>query len=74
MNQIRAEHLAWCKRRAMAYVDAGDLLSAFTSLCSDLGKHPQTRGHAGIELGVRLLYAGQLVTAEQMRDFITGFA
>ena len=39
MNKpTRAEHLAWCKKRALEYVDAGDLLQAYTSMASDLGK------------------------------------
>lgn len=38
----RAEHLAWAKRRAIEYIDAGDLKSAVTSFASDLGKHPGT--------------------------------
>lgn len=38
----RDEHVAWCKTRALAYVDAGDLNNAFASMCSDLRKHPDT--------------------------------
>lgn len=34
----RGEHLAWCKDRALAYVERGDLVSAVASLISDLGK------------------------------------
>jgi hypothetical protein len=74
MYRSAVEHLAWCRSRALAYVDAGDLPSTWASLCSDLGKHPQTSGHAGIELGSRLLFAGHLATARQMRDFIEGLA
>jgi hypothetical protein len=32
----RDEHLAWCKRRALGYVDAGDLTHAVASMASDL--------------------------------------
>lgn len=35
----RAEHIAECKKRALAYIDAGNLIHAFTSMTSDLGKH-----------------------------------
>lgn len=43
MNEVtRNEHLAWCKKRALEYVDAGDLLNAVTSMGSDLSKHPET--------------------------------
>jgi hypothetical protein len=36
----RDEHLAWCKRRALEYVDAGDLAHAIASMASDLKTHP----------------------------------
>lgn len=68
----RAEHLAWCKERALAYLP-GDLTNALASMTSDLGKHDDTRGHAGIELGMRLLIAGHLSTATEMQRFIEGF-
>jgi len=41
-TDTRAEHLAWCKERALAYVEQGDLNNAFASLISDLRKHPET--------------------------------
>jgi hypothetical protein len=34
----RAEHLAWCKARALEYLDSGDPGQAITSFISDLGK------------------------------------
>lgn len=40
----RDEHLAWAKRRALEYVDAGMLVQAVTSMGSDLNGHPETRG------------------------------
>ena len=69
----RAEHLAWCKTRALEYVDAGDWHNAFGSMASDLDKHPETRGHAGIELGMMQLMAGLLSSSRDMREFIEGF-
>lgn len=42
----RTEHLAWCKRRALEYVEAGDLSSAVASMGSDLRKHPEMDDHA----------------------------
>lgn len=69
----RAEHLAWCKRRALEYVDAGDLNQAFASMGSDLGKHPETRDHSGIMLGTMMLLGGHLSTRQDMRKFIEGF-
>jgi len=69
----RAEHLAWCKTRALGYVDLGDMASALASMGSDLDKHPQTKGHPGTELGTMLLINGNLGTAAEMRKFIEGF-
>jgi hypothetical protein len=38
----RDEHLAWCKRRALESVDAGDLTNAVGNMASDLKTHPDT--------------------------------
>lgn len=38
----RAEHLAWCKARAIELVDAGELAGAVASMTSDMEKHPET--------------------------------
>jgi hypothetical protein len=42
MTVTRNEHLAWCKSRALEYVDADDLAYAVASMASDLKKHPDT--------------------------------
>jgi hypothetical protein len=69
----RAEHLAWCKRRALEYCDIGDVNQAFASMGSDLGKHPKTENHPAIQLGMMMLMSGHLSTPEKMRKFIEGF-
>ncbi len=69
----REEHLQWCKDRALEYVEAGDNDQAFTSMASDLGKHDETREHAGIRLGMMMLLARKLEGGEAMRKFINGF-
>ena len=69
----RAEHLAWCKQRALEYIDQGDLTSAYASVASDLGKHPETQNHAAIGLGMAMMINGHLSTAAKMREFIEGF-
>ena len=69
----RAEHLQWCKDRALEYLDSGDSSQAFTSMMSDLGKHPETENHAAIQLGVMLMFSGNLNTVSEMRKFIEGF-
>jgi len=72
MAQSRAEHLAWCKQRALQYVDSGDTANAFASLVSDLRKHPETEDHAAAELGMMLMMSGHLSTEKDMREFIEG--
>ena len=43
MTMTRAEHLAWCKKRAHEYADQGDFQNAVTSMLSDMDKHDETR-------------------------------
>lgn len=69
----RSEHLAWCKQRALQYIDKGDINGAFTSMVSDLDKHDDTRGHHGCTLGMGMLMTGALSRPEDMRRFIEGF-
>lgn len=69
----RTEHLNWCKSRALEYCDAGDVSGAFASMTSDLGKHPDTSNHVGIQMGAMLIFSGNLKTVSEMRDFINGF-
>lgn len=69
----RAEHLQWAKERALAYISKSEISQAFTSMASDLGKHPDTANHAGIQLGLAMMLNGQLSTAEKMQHFIEGF-
>lgn len=69
----RQQHLEWCKKRALEYVDAGDVKQAYASMASDMNKHPDLAGHAALGLGMMLLMGGQLSTPEKMREFINGF-
>lgn len=69
----RAEHLAMSKARALKYVDAGEVTQAYTSMVSDLNKHPETSNHGAIQLGMMLMMGGHLSTPEKMREFINGF-
>jgi hypothetical protein len=73
MPQSRAAHLAWCKQRALAYVEAGDLQGAFASMGSDLRKHPDTDNPHIQALGLGLMMNGHLDTQAKMRDWINGF-
>lgn len=69
----RTEHLAWCKKRALEYVDMGDISQAIASMCSDLGKHPETASPVAIQLAVMMLTSGQLRTPDEARKFINGY-
>jgi hypothetical protein len=69
----RAEHLAWCKERALEYCKRGELTNAMASMASDLRKHEETAKHPGIMLGMSLMIIGDLNTSEKMRRFIDGF-
>lgn len=69
----RAEHLAWCKQRALEYCDIGDTAQAWASMASDMGKHPETEKHAALELGHMMLFGGHLNQPDAMAKFIRGF-
>jgi hypothetical protein len=69
----RAEHLAWCKQRALECADRGEVAYAMSSLISDLGKHPETAGHSGIELMTMLAMTGEFERPGELRKFIEGF-
>lgn len=70
----RAEHLAWCKERALGYVEKGDLTNALASMSSDIRKHPETDTRAAAVLlsmeGVRCVMNSD---AAGMRRLIEGF-
>ncbi len=74
MNEnSRESHVAWCKSRALPYIDAGDLKGALMSMVADLGKHQDTQGHIGITMGLMDMRGGKLNSADEMREFINGF-
>ena len=74
MGQTRAEHMAACKKRALAYLP-GDPREAITSMLSDLSKHDETgnlcEGILG-ELAMQIMMKGG--GAEEARRWIEGFA
>ena len=71
----REKHLAWCKERALQYLEEGDIdiNSAWASMVSDMEKNPLTKDHPLIDLGTTLFLAGQLDSTEKMRKFIEDF-
>jgi hypothetical protein len=68
----RDEHMALCKKRALAYLDDGDAKSAVASMLSDLDKHDETRqvGQAMGNLGLLYLMNGDDLG---VRRWIEGF-
>lgn len=72
----RAEHLQWCKDRAIAELNRGGIpavMNAWKSMMSDLSKHSETKDHIAIDLGCSLMMVGGLCRDQDMRDFINGF-
>lgn len=68
----RQEHIEWCKRRALEYLDEGAVQNAVTSMLSDIGKHPETIDKTGalVALAMVALQSGDVGEA---RRFIEGF-
>lgn len=71
-TRSRDEHLAWAKTRALEYLDRGDLEQAFTSMASDLSKHPELQRVGEHMSSVGLLYLMNR-DARQLRRWIEGF-
>jgi hypothetical protein len=65
----RAEHLQWCKDRALEYVEMGDHSQAVASMMSDLGKHPETAGSREVGMFIALT----IKNASDARRFVEGF-
>ncbi len=72
MDMTRAEHVRWCKRRAMEYVQAGDFAQAIASMLSDLGKHPETVNLAAGPLAMMGIMSAK--SRSEATQFIEGFA
>lgn len=68
----RQEHIEWSRARALEYLDAGDIMTAVTSMMSDLEKHPATKVNNATlyMLGVVAVNSGDPAEA---RRFIEGF-
>ena len=71
-NITREQHIQWCKDRALAYVEIGQLSEAITSMFSDLGKHEETKV-VPAPLMVLGTQAGASGSRQRVKDFITGF-
>ena len=71
----RAEHMAWCKERALEYADKGDAGLAMSSLVQDLGANPETAGSVQVVTGLMMPLAllGEFEKPGELRKFIEGF-
>ena len=69
----RSEHLEWCKKRALEFIEAGDLQQAYASMASDMRKHPETANNPAIDMGFQMIFGGLLSTAPEMEKYINGF-
>lgn len=69
----RAEHLAWCKARALKYLDAGNIQDAVVSMLSDIQKHSETAPPMGSPLNMLGLMAAMNNDHPAARRFIEGF-
>lgn len=70
----REEHLEWAKQRALAYLDGGDPRQGFTSMLSDLTKHPDLKDHIGGKMGVGfMMLPGWIDNTAEVRRWIVGF-
>ena len=70
----RDEHLEFAKKRALEYLDRGDVRNGFTSMLSDLGKHDELKDHVGCKMGVGfMLVPGWIDNPTEVRRWIVGF-
>ena len=69
----RQERLDWCKKRALEYIDQGNMVNAISSMGSDLNKHPDTKDHPAMLLLMLLYTNGMIDTPEEFRKYIEGF-
>jgi len=70
--RTREEHLDFCKQRALAYLDVGEIDNAVTSMLSDLGKHPETTA-IGQKLSMLAIIYMMNKDIDGARGFIEGF-
>jgi len=69
----RQEHLQWSKDRAIQILNEGDVAGSYSSFMCDMNDHPELANHLALEMGMMLLFGGQLSTYSEMKNFIEGF-
>lgn len=70
----REEHMKWCKERALAEIDRGDLSGAVASMASDLTKHDETKAVANPSLMMLGMMDAAAGNSDGVRRWIEGFA
>jgi hypothetical protein len=73
MTVTRDEHLAWCKQRAIQYLETGDLAGAAASMISDLGKWKEPLYDPMLLNTLAMDGIMFRKTVPQMRNWIEGF-
>ncbi len=73
MEIDKEEHMQQSKDRALQFLEKNDVAGAWNSMVADLERHPETKGHSGITLGMKLYLMGSIVSVEKMKKFIEGF-
>lgn len=68
----RDQYLEQAKQRALKYLPHNPA-EAWTSMFSDLDKHPELKDHPGIRLGIMLMMTGKHHDINEARRFIEGF-
>jgi hypothetical protein len=71
-TMTRDEHLEHCKRRALEYLDAGEVQNAICSMMSDMRQHEETKSMNQAILALGLLIATNEDPIEARR-WIVGF-
>lgn len=69
----RAQHLQWCKYRALQILDSGDHAGAVASMLSDLRKWDRPLYDADTLLTLQMDGVMFCKTADQVRHWIEGF-
>lgn len=69
----RKEHVEWCKKRALEYLDRGDIKNAITSMISDMRKHPGVDKEFINMMSSLALFELLNPSDGSARRFITGF-
>jgi hypothetical protein len=70
--RTRDEHLAWCKKRALEYLDRGEIVNAIASMGSDLTKHEELK-NIGLNMGPMGLFYAMNGDFDGARRWIEGF-